>query len=318
MPLTWIKGIMSYETPHEGEGTRDPLYYTHARRVAWVGDHARLRRFNRQVLRITAYLSVPLVLLAIFVISVDPLALFTINMFLFLLTLLISLVIDFFCMLYGVNSIRQLNHDDTLEFIRVTTVSPTALMTARVRLARLYAWRPLFIFIGLRLLLGMLWLLSWFTALWQMVSAPQLQEQPMTLGILLCVPIPAIIFLLREPYWRYLALTEIGVRVAARLENDFRTWTRLLLRWLGMSAVVVILLWIQFFVSIFALGIASVVTISWDTSASIGYALLATAFGGVIGFSPLIFLEMLRVLLVDPARSSKLTLSGMALLGRSS
>ena len=72
-----------------------------------------------------------------------------------------GLVVDFFCLLYGVNSVRQLRDGDMLDFIRVTTVSPTALMRARVRLAQLYAWRAFFFAIGMRVVVGGVWALAW-------------------------------------------------------------------------------------------------------------------------------------------------------------
>ena len=322
--MVWrgLKRLFYYETPHEGEGANDPLYYTHARRVKRTETVAAMRRFNRQVMR--GMLAAALVLVILFLViygfnlSIDMLSLA-----LFWLTVLAfgaGWVVDFLCLLYGVNSVRQLHDGDMLDFIRVTTVSPTALMQARVRLARLYAWCGFFFVVGLRMLVGGLWMLVWVISMVDMLIETGVAQQSGQLGALIGVPLAGVVLLLREPYWRYRAFTELGVRQAARFDSIYTIWWRVGVTWLGTWAALFSIYMLFLIGMPLLLVIISGMTmvVYQEMEMAFGNAIVsvfAFLFGLAVGASPLLFLRLIWLTLRTRATDRTLTQSGMALLG---
>jgi hypothetical protein len=143
-------------------------------------------------------------------------------------SMVIGLGVDFFCLLYGVNSMAALHDRGMTDFLRVTTVDPLLLVTARVRLARLYAWRMFFVLAAVRCVLLAILAVAAVVALAAVIGTRyDARGTAFLLGAALGGMTSATVFMLREPYWRYHAMTAIGVQQAAEHPNPFSrfVWT---------------------------------------------------------------------------------------------
>ena len=137
------------------------------------------------------------------------------------------------------------------------------------------------------------------------------------MGLLIGLPVAGWIFLLREPYWRYRAFTEMGVRQASRFDNIYRVWWRVGLAWLGMWAA------LGAIYTLYAFGLSLVLLVITSFSLYVyEYVVLAETtiattsflFAFLMGCSTLMPLRLIWLTLSTSNIDRALTKSGMALL----
>lgn len=218
--------LFLYESPYWRADFTNPFFYTGARNVRWLESSDALRDFNRRVLQIASMVTVVVLALG----ALLAWSSFDIVPFLLLVTgvsLLAGVAVDAFCVYYGAYSVRALQRGVMLDLIRTTNVHAPTVMHARLRVARLYAWRPFFMLAVSRMVIVLLWGLILAESLLEplavgvsLSAAEQIQFRGVVMGLYL----GASVFLLSEPFWRYRAMTAVGVLQAIRRADDTRLW----------------------------------------------------------------------------------------------
>lgn len=321
--IRWFIGLFHYDTPYDHPEAAHPLFAVAARRVRWVNSPDALRGYQRRaawgvsavVLGVGALLTVLFWLGDMRLVS----AMFTSLLILIGASVVIGLLVDFFCVLYGMNSVSSLDDADMSDFLRVTAVNPLTLMAARLRLARLYAWRAFILLALMRMtLLAMLagavvvGLLALSTdADWH------IDELLLAVGAALGGMVTITVFLLREPYWRYHAMTAIGVQQAAEHLNPFRRAVFVVLAVIGfwmLQGMVLLMGGYAMGMGVAMLGaILMSLTDVYLPDVVIGGIVLVIML--VAALLPLAYLWIVRHVMMDYVPARSLTRSGRRFLG---
>ena len=138
---------------------------------------------------------------------------------------------DGFYLMYGVNSLRSLFRSKMYDLLRISTISPAAIIATRLHVARLYAWRMFFVIFCVRVILVVLWLLLACGRLIGTLASSNanIVETLIQSGFMTSAGISAAYFYIYEPYWRYQTVTAIGLRQAAQHRRmiGIVTWSAL-------------------------------------------------------------------------------------------
>lgn len=230
--------LFLYQSPYWQADFANPFFYTGARNVRWLNSPDALRRFNHRVLQVAGgVLAAALLIGALLWRASGADFISTSLMLVTLVSLLSGVAVDVFCVYYGAQSVRALQRGVMLDLIRTTNAHAPTVMHARLAVARLYAWRPFFMLAASRLVVVLLWGVSIVIEL--LTPMPQAQgsftahQIAQLRGTTLGAYILVSVLLLAEPYWRYRAMTAVGVLQAIRRKSETRLWLSNVNRVLG-------------------------------------------------------------------------------------
>ncbi|MEM6530347.1 MAG: hypothetical protein AAF653_18755, partial [Chloroflexota bacterium] len=148
----WLTNWLHYKTPYDGDFVRDPLFATFARRVPWMQTPVQMRRFHRNALLWgTGSTALLLALFSLLMIAAgEPVIVLSVLLFAMGISVLAGFIVDFFCLYYAVAQVRFVRREQIADLLRISAIFPSWLVESRFYLARLYAWRALYILLATR------------------------------------------------------------------------------------------------------------------------------------------------------------------------
>ncbi|MEL6270680.1 MAG: hypothetical protein AAFR22_12805, partial [Chloroflexota bacterium] len=230
----WLWNWTYYRIPYEGDHTTDPLFSIFARRIPWMQTPAAMRHFHRHALLWgTGGTAVLLAIFSLLVVLigdvVDVLGVLTLAIG---VGVLVSVVVDFFCLYYAVEQVRYIRRAQLSDLLRMSTIFPSWLVESRYHLARVYAWRALYILLATRFAIMAMFVICAVGLVLAAAFSGEFSSYDLggVTGYTLGATIFAGRFLLREPYWRYVAMVRIGTAIAVYRETLWGTWGWILMR----------------------------------------------------------------------------------------
>jgi len=295
--------LLYFKTPHDDLPEKDKLTQIASRRVRWTGTRSGQRAFHRWVL-VSALLTVPvlamLLTLAAFG-SLQPQGLGVILAGMAVASILLEVLLDGFYVYFGVQSVSELRGTQMLDLLRLSYVDVCQASLGRLRLAEFYNWRLCYGLLALRMaLLGwwVVWLVGLFLPMVTVNPVFSVLTRCSYVGASLGLTLALGVALLREPYWRYRAVTIMAVEEALKPGGKLSQWSRLGVRmlilwgrnlfWLLGWYITGILTWLLVGLSVDFAAVLALSRIPGLLSVGV------FVFSGVAGMLPLVYLLALR------------------------